>query len=120
MGLDLYFHKIKTKELRSFRKVNFLVKFFETKGMDVEHQHPIWVGKEDCEELASLCNQVLSDHSKAKELLPTMSGFFFGSTDYNDYYFQDVEDVKNFLVNTLIPEFDKLDDEEYITFDIWY
>jgi hypothetical protein len=37
---------------------------------------------------------VLADHSLAQELLPTQSGFFFGSTDYDEWYFSDVEDCK--------------------------
>jgi len=42
-------------------------------------------------ELYDTLKQVNMDHSKAEELLPTTSGFFFGSTDYDDYYFQEVE-----------------------------
>jgi hypothetical protein len=30
----------------------------------------------------------------AEELLPTQSGFFFGSTEYNGYYFSDITDCK--------------------------
>lgn len=30
----------------------------------------------------------------AEELLPTQSGFFFGSTEYNGYYFLDITDCK--------------------------
>lgn len=120
MGLDIYFNKVKTKELKSFRKINFLVRFFKDKGMDVEHQHPIWVDKEDCEKLISLCTQVLSDHFKAKELLPTMSGFFFGSTDYDEHYFSNVKAVKDWVQDILLPQFDSLADNEYIQFAIWY
>lgn len=35
--------------------------------------------------------KVLKDSTKAEELLPTTSGFFFGGTDYDEYYMQDVE-----------------------------
>lgn len=35
---------------------------------------------------------VMLDQSVAEELLPTTCGFFFGSTDYDEYY---VEDLKN-------------------------
>jgi hypothetical protein len=34
----------------------------------------------------------VKDPSTAKELLPTSSGFFFGSYDYDEYY---VDDIKN-------------------------
>lgn len=33
----------------------------------------------------------IKDPSVAKELLPSQEGFFFGSTDYNEYYLHDIE-----------------------------
>lgn len=46
---------------------------------------------EKLEELLDTCKEVLEDHSLAKKLLPTADGFFFGSTEYNEYYFDDIE-----------------------------
>lgn len=53
-------------------------------------------GEDDCKEylvepdqlmeLQSVCEQVLENPSLAQELLPTQSGFFFGGTEYDDYY----------------------------------
>lgn len=120
MGLDIFITKKKHSEIGYFRKVNFLVKFFEDKGFDVENQTPYNMCKEDAEELLDKCNKVLADHSKAEELLPTMAGFFFGSTEYNDYYYQDVKEVRDFIQDTLLPEFDKLADDEYLYFETWY
>lgn len=37
----------------------------------------------------------------AEELLPTQSGFFFGSTDYDQYYMQDIEDTIEILTRAL-------------------
>lgn len=37
----------------------------------------------------------------AGELLPTTSGFFFGSTDYDEYYFQDLVATKEILEEAL-------------------
>jgi len=34
--------------------------------------------------------QVIEDPSVAKELLPTQNGFFFGGTDYDEYYLDDI------------------------------
>ena len=50
-----------------------------------------YVDREKLEELLSLIKNVLADHSKAEELLQTQSGFFFGSTDYGEWYFKDLE-----------------------------
>ena len=124
MGLDLYIWKNKGKENKKvgyFRKVNFLVAFFSNiKGKTIENLDPICITKEDVEELLNRCNEVLKDNSKAKELLPTQEGFFFGDTDYNDYYFEDVKMVRDYLEDTLIPEFDNLDSDENIKFEIWF
>lgn len=48
-------------------------------------------------ELISDCKAVLANHSKAKKLLPTQSGFFFGETEYDEYYFQDLQYTVNAL-----------------------
>lgn len=120
MGLDIFFTRKKESEVGYFRKVNFLVAYFEELGLDVENQAPLTITKEDALILLDRCNQVLKDHSKAEELLPTMGGFFFGSTDYDDCYFQDVKEVALFLNNELIPLFDTLEPDEEIYFSIWY
>lgn len=121
MGLDIFFYKVKKNQIGYFRKVNFLVKFFEDEcGMEVEGQLPVRVSKENAEELLKRCNEVLEDHSLAEELLPTMEGPLFGSTDYDEYYFRDIGKVRDFIQDSLLLEFDSLDDREYIDFDIWY
>ncbi len=120
MGLDIYFTRKKRSEIGYFRKVNFLVKFFEKKGFDIPNQTPWAISKEDAKELLSKCEEVLLDHSKGSELLPTMSGFFFGSTDYDDYYYKDVEAVRDYVKDKLLPEFDTLEEDEDIYFETWY
>lgn len=37
------------------------------------------------------------DLEKAKELLPTQEGFFFGGTEYDEYYFEQIKDTLNDL-----------------------
>ena len=124
MGLDIYFHLNKkgqeeTSEIGYYRKVNFLVSFFEDYG-EVKNLKPLKIEKSWVKDLIDCCDEVLKDNSKADELLPTTSGFFFGSTEYDEKYFYDVEKVKNFCENFLIEEFENLEDDEYITFEIWY
>lgn len=120
MGLDVFFTKRAETNVGYFRKVNFLVKFFEDKGFDTPNQTPFRLIKKDAEELLSRCDKVLNDHSLAETLLPTMSGFFFGSTNYDKYYFDDVQEVRDYIKNTLLPEFDKLESNETIYFETWY
>ena len=73
-----------------FRKVNFVYRYFEPYLED----ECCFVTKAQMEDLVERCNKVLADNSLAEELLPTQSGFFFGSTDYDEWYFDDVEDCK--------------------------
>lgn len=37
--------------------------------------------------------KVIKDSSKAKELLPTQEGFFFGGVEYDEWYLQDIKDT---------------------------
>src|SRR3954454_9104166 len=37
--------------------------------------------------------RVIADPSVAKELLPTQDGFFFGSTDYDQWYMDDIHET---------------------------
>lgn len=56
-----------------------------------------WVSKEKLRELYNLCRKVARNHKLAPELLPTQSGFFFGSTDYDEYYFDDIQQTIDIL-----------------------
>ena len=118
MGLDINF--IKTKKIGYFRKVNFLVRFFEDRGYNINNMTLISIDREDAEELLTRCSIVLKDHSKADKLLPTIDGFFFGNTEYNEGYFKDVAEVKDYIQLTLLKEFDNLKDNEEINFHIYY
>ena len=46
-------------------------------------------------------NAPLANISLAQELLPTSSGFFFGDTHYNKWYFDDLRNTKKFLRRVL-------------------
>ena len=57
----------------------------------------------DMENLVGVCDKVLEARSEAvsRELLPTTSGFFFGSTQYDDWYYDEVEYTKDVLEEIL-------------------
>lgn len=62
------------------------------------------VPRESLEELMALCEQIIASPKKGKDLLPTANGFFFGSTEYDEYYLDDVrytvERIKKILADT--------------------
>lgn len=74
-----------------FRKVNFLFKYYEDRGKMYDQWYA-FTDADDIDDIIDKCERVLKDHSLAHSLLPTQSGFFFGSTDYDDWYFSDVKD----------------------------
>lgn len=77
------------KEVAYFRKVNFLLPFFEYG----ENCSRLEIDGYKIDELLVKCKQVLEDNSLAETLLPTQGGFFFGNTEYNDWYFYYVKEV---------------------------
>lgn len=77
-----------------WRKVNCVHRYFlERTGTEEDNCKPIEVRGEILKELVDICKEIIADHTKAKELLPTQEGFFFGSTQYDEYYYQDIQDT---------------------------
>ncbi len=59
------------------------------------------VEREELQDLLNVCEKVLDDPDLAEELLPTSSGFFFGSTDYDEYYEQELRETIILLTKLL-------------------
>ena len=45
--------------------------------------------------------RVIADATVAQKLLPTRDGFFFGSTEYDEFYLKDVVDTRDWLKRVL-------------------
>lgn len=77
-----------------WRKANHIHKWF------VDH---VQDGNDDCEEyrvsrdqlqlLLDNCKLVLMNKEEAPKLLPRQEGFFFGSYEYDEYYWLDIQDT---------------------------
>ena len=72
--------------------------------------------KEDLEKLLNLCKQIIEDPSKGEELLPTRSGFFFGGTEYDEYYMNSIEHTINILEEVL----SEVNERGYLHGEIYY
>lgn len=112
MGLDMYLqaeHK-QTGEVRlvhSWRKANQIRQWFVTRfDQDDDAQLKITLTGDDIDALISDIEQVLGDKQLAPNLLPTSSGFLFGSTDYDTYYFGELKDTLQYLKNDFEYDFD--------------
>lgn len=130
MGLDMYLHRRKKgdeegdsfEQLMYWRKANHIHAWFDRNITEdgIEDCECYVVSKSDLEELRDTCATVLGDIYKAKEVLPTQDGFFFGPTDYTWYYMQDVYDTCENLVK-IIEDYDELvDDEHEIVYHAWW
>ena len=51
----------------------------------------------------------IENSSLAEKLLPCSEGFFFGGTEYDEYYIQDLEDTKKILETALSDEYKDMD-----------
>jgi hypothetical protein len=107
MGLDMYLEKRKVnskkyEEIAYWRKANQIREWFNYHLENgVENCKHTLVSKEDLEQLLEDCKKVLEDHTLAEDLLPTSDGFFFGSTDYDEWYFEDLEETVKMLEQIL-------------------
>lgn len=85
-----------------WRKANAIHEWFINHCAEgVDDCRQVYVSREDLTKLLGVCKSVLKDHSKASELLPTCDGFFFGTTDYDDWYYHDLEYTKNLISKLL-------------------
>lgn len=100
MGLDMYLQRRNKdnkasdawEEVMYWRKANQVREFFN-RTVGVENCELSFVTKEHLVELVATCEQVLYCPELADNFLPTSSGFFFGNTSYNDWYFMQLEDT---------------------------
>lgn len=91
MGLDMWLmNETKGVEVAYWRKANQIRNWFAMNLDEFADNGSTPVRREDLVELKNVCLLVLKDRSKAKSLLPTSSGFFFGSTQFDEWYFEDV------------------------------
>jgi len=107
-----------TEDMGQWRKANAIHKWFVKniqKGNDNCKEY--YVSKENLEDLLKLCETVLKssilikgkikngeryENGKiAKKLLPTESGCFFGNTEYDQYYIQDIENTIKIIKEAL-------------------
>lgn len=81
------------EEVGYWRKANAIHKWFVDNvqdGIDDCDYHRE-VTKEDLEKLLDVCHKVICNIHLAEGLLPTESGFFFGSTQYDEWYIADLK-----------------------------
>lgn len=83
-----------------WRKANAIHQWFVDNCQDgVDDCGSYSVSREKLEELKRVCEfvtkvkVVINTDESARKMLPTQSGFFFGGTEYDEYYYSDLTDT---------------------------
>ena len=85
------------------RKANQIHRWFVENCQDgVDDCRDAYVSGETLKELLDVCKQVEADHSLAESLLPAASGFFFGGTDYDEWYYNDITNTIKIIEEALV------------------
>lgn len=107
MGLDMYLETMdktsgETTIIHSWRKANQIRAWFVNQfDKDPNDQLKIKLTPETIDNLIFDMTEVLAHQQLASNLLPTSVGFFFGSTDYDEYYFETLADTVDYLMHDL-------------------
>jgi hypothetical protein len=96
--------------LVKWRKANQIHKWF-VDNLQSGHDdcQSVNVSRDDIRNLLAICRDVLKHRNLAPSLLPTEDGFFFGSTEYDEHYFNDLEYTIEMLSPLLESEYDHCD-----------
>ena len=114
LGDDRHRHMYVEVCVGYWRKANAIHKFFcDLDGGRDECQN-IYVTEDNLRTLRALCQSVLLEPSIAEQVLPPQSGFFFGSTDIDEWYMQDLKSTIEIIDNVI----DRLTPDGYPEF--WY
>lgn len=110
------FPDVEMDALWNGRKENHIQQFMEGEVGDVQNCAYLFLEREDIERLVDRLKRVDADHSLAGAVLPTQDGFFFGSTDYDEWYFSDVKEELKFFTEIL----EEWDDEQAYAYWAWW
>lgn len=127
MGLDMFLFKHKKfkdndekfnelarqneEEILYWRKANMIRSWFVNHTALSSDDDGVYIpiSRETLELLKQDLKDTLNDYKLATVLFPTSSGFFFGSTDYDEYYWKDLEYT--------LEEVTKILDEDIVDWD---
>ena len=104
------------QEVGYWRKANAINKWFTDQcNGGIEHNcQDIPVTKQQLISLKADVLNVLDKVYEPSEILPTQSGFFFGSTEYDDWYYDDLKNTVDIIDNALATG------ETDFTYSVWW
>lgn len=89
-----------------WRKANAIHKWFCDLDDGKDECQNIYVTRKNLVELRDLCASVISQPAMAMDVLPPQEGFFFGSSDVDEWYLEDMKNTINQIEKILesVPE----------------
>lgn len=100
-----------------WRKANQIHKWFVDNVQDGNDDCGEYeVSEEKLTQLLSDCKAVKDNKDLAETKLPTQSGFFFGGTEYDEYYMSEIDDTIKIIEDLLAEK----GDEKYLSGEVYY
>lgn len=95
MGLDMYLYEKQVYEVAYWRKANAIHGWIINNSGAVDDCTLISLTKQDIVQLRDDCQKVLDKGTQeiAMELLPPAEGFFFGSNQIDEWYWDNIKDT---------------------------
>ena len=101
-GIDIYTWKSLAEEVGYWRKANAVHRWFVENVQNGEDDCGTYtVSKKQLEELLKICRGIQNHTEDPETLLPTQSGFFFGSVEYDEWYYEDINNTIDILEKVL-------------------
>ena len=131
MGLDMWLEKrrevpsanpavarqYQVEPVIQWRKANAIHAFFEAQmpeGIANCVEYPF--GMEVIRQLVTTIVEAQEHPARAEELLPTMEGFFFGSTEYDEDYWEELAETRRVLTEAL----ERAEPDDYFIYTAWW
>lgn len=89
-------------EVAYWRKANQLHNWFVKNVQNDNDDCSIYeINKNHLILLSNYCSMILKGEAKPQDVLPTTSGFFFGSTAYDSFYFREISETYQTLTHLI-------------------
>jgi hypothetical protein len=118
MGLDMYLYRKETEEVAYWRKANAIHGWIINTTGAVDDCTPIHLNKYLLIQLRDTCADVLrvGTTEYAEELLPPSSGFFFGSNEVDEWYWDNIKETVTKLTDIIDQS---TEDQEFEYYASW-
>ena len=96
-----------TEEVMYWRKSNQIHDWFVKNCQNnVDDCGEYYVGSDDLKKLYQMCKEVMefNPEKHPQDILPTTPGFFFGSTEYDEWYYNNIKATIEFLEGEMNPD----------------